>query len=85
MPTNQEIIESVKRHQGNQYLHPLTCGKDSRHDILVPEERDGKVVLVCPTCGYVQTMIPECVTELSKEHHEALRDAMSGLAGGLRT
>lgn len=41
--TNQELIDAVKAHQSNQYLHPLTCGVDSRHEILVAKEIDGNI------------------------------------------
>lgn len=57
-------------------MHPLTCGTKQKHehmdlaevltnpthDILRPDIRDGAVVLVCPTCDYVQEWIPEIVT-----------------------
>lgn len=59
--TNAEIIQKVKDHQSNQYLHPLTCRVDSLHENLVAEERDNKVVLVCPTCKHVQEWIPEAI------------------------
>ena len=60
--TNQDLIDAVKAHQSNKYVHPLTCGVDSRHEILVAEEREGKVVLTCPTCGWVQGYMPTFLT-----------------------
>lgn len=45
----------VATHQINSAVHPLTCGTDSSHEILVPRmDYQGNGYLVCPTCGYVQ-------------------------------
>jgi transposase-like protein len=56
--TNTEMIERIKAWQEAWWLHPLTCGNDSSHTKLEPAERDGKVVLVCRDCDYVQEFIP---------------------------
>jgi thymidylate synthase (FAD) len=42
-------------------IHPLTCGNDSQHKHLIATVRDGKVILMCPDCEYIQENIPECV------------------------
>ena len=55
---NAAIIEAVRRWQADPYVHSLTCGNDRCRADLEPEERDGRVVLVCPACGQVQTWIP---------------------------
>jgi len=51
--------------QQQDHVHPLTCGNDSRHALLVPEKESGfgQVSLVCPTCGWRQSAstIPACV------------------------
>ena len=59
--SNEDIIRIVNKYQNFGIVHELTCGADSRHQALEPLERDGKVVLVCPTCGEVQEKIPEFV------------------------
>ncbi len=59
--TNEKLIKNIENHQANSHVHPLTCGVDSRHEVLVPKEVNGKVVLVCPTCGYLQDNIPACI------------------------
>jgi hypothetical protein len=56
--TNAEIIASVEKWQANGRVHPLTCARDKCGADLRPEEQEGKVVLVCPTCDYVQRWIP---------------------------
>jgi len=57
--TNQEIIEKINRYQNNPYVHPLTCGNNSLHSDLIAKELDGKVVLSCSNCDYIQTEIPD--------------------------
>jgi len=61
--TNQEVLDSVKAYQERGDFHPLTCGNDSNHLLLVAKEIDGKVVLVCPECDYVQNWIPNVCTK----------------------
>lgn len=56
--TNSEIIALIAAHQARGDVHPLTCGNDSNHENLVAVEVDGKVVLKCNDCDYVQTHIP---------------------------
>ena len=51
------VIGAIDMWQRSDF-HPLTCGVDSGHRSLVGQERDGRVVLVCPDCSYVQTHIP---------------------------
>ena len=58
---NEDIIRIVNKWQGAGFVHELTCGNDSRHEALVPEERNGKVILICPTCDYTQEYIPDSV------------------------
>ena len=61
---NRDIIQAVNYWQNCKGVHPLTCGNDSNHSILKPQEKDGKVVLVCPDCDYVQDYIPEHIFRL---------------------
>lgn len=71
--TNAEIIAKVSAWQAAGFVHELTCGTDSRHASLVAKEIEGKVVLVCPTCDYMQQWIPEvCLSG-------ALEDQRAGL------
>lgn len=59
--TNAEIIEAVQRWQAHRYYPPLTCQRDTSHGKLAPVELDGHVVLTCPTCSYLETVIPDAV------------------------
>ena len=59
--TNAEIIANVQRWQATPYVHPLTCGGEHCRGDLEAVEQEGKVVLRCPSCGYVQRWIPEVV------------------------
>ena len=58
---NQEKIQKILEWQNNPYIHELTCGNNSTHKPLIPKEIDGKVVLVCRDCDYIQEYIPEMV------------------------
>jgi len=58
--TNEKIIAAVNAWQKDDTFHPLTC-IISRHRNLVPVEEDGKVLLICPDCDYVQNWVPDCV------------------------
>jgi len=60
--TNQEKIEKVKKWQKYPYVHPLTCGNDSRHPELQPVDKEGEVRLECSECGYSQS-IPDFVLQ----------------------
>jgi len=61
--TNADIIRIVKKWQAAGFVHELTCRIDSTHDPLVPIEREGAVVLGCPTCGTAQERIPDFVLQ----------------------
>ncbi len=59
-PYTPAAAAAITAWQNAGYVHPLTCGTDSGHANLVPEEAGGMLVLLCPTCGYQQSYIPEC-------------------------
>jgi len=67
--TNQEIIEKIKKWQNNEFLHPLTCGNNSNHKILIPKEIDNKVILICEDCDYTQTFIPKAVFKIDTDEY----------------
>lgn len=49
-------------------IHPLTCGNDSSHKHLIATVKDGKVILMCPDCDYIQNYIPDCVMNTDLEN-----------------
>ena len=63
----QSIIErmnAVSLHQCNREydgsprlfaMHPLTCGNDSRHGVLLPWFDGKRIRLICPDCDYTQS------------------------------
>lgn len=59
MTENETILERIRKWQEEPIFHELTCGNDSTHALLKGELREEKVVLVCPSCAYVQTNIPD--------------------------
>ena len=74
MSENEELVRRVSEWQSNKFVHPLTCGVDSRYDVLRAEERGGKVVLVCPTCGWVQEYMPIVISGVTDERLKALEE-----------
>ncbi len=72
--TNADIIRIVNKWQEAGFVHELTCRADSRHEALTPVEREGKVVLLCPTCGEAQEEIPALVlgSEALIDHSRAM-------------
>lgn len=74
--TNQQIIAKVNQWQNFEYVHPLTCGNESRHENLVPKEVNGKVILFCIECRYTQDHIPTLVlSNYVEEFQKFLKDA----------
>lgn len=59
--TTADIIRIVNKWQEAGFVHELTCRVDARHAALEPVEREGGVVLLCPTCGATQEEIPAFV------------------------
>jgi hypothetical protein len=52
----QYFLINVVAHQLNNSVHPLTCGVDSSHALLVPRiDYNNNNYLICPTCCYIQT------------------------------
>jgi hypothetical protein len=66
---NKSLIKQINEMQKNPEFHPLTCGNDSRHSPLVAEGRQGRIVLVCKDCDYVQEWIPDCYSEENEKTH----------------
>jgi len=67
---NEKIIEQIEKWQKCDYVHALTCGSNTCDNVaLVPIEKDGIVILVCPTknCDYKQSYLPECVLSADVE------------------
>ncbi|MEK7121364.1 MAG: hypothetical protein AAB857_01510 [Patescibacteria group bacterium] len=71
--TNQQIIDKINQWQNSGFVHPLTCGNDSQHQDLIPKELDGKVVLACSDCNYIQNWIPE---EVLSNYVERMKEIM---------
>lgn len=60
----REIINTINKYQQRTDCHPLTCGNDSRHSLLIPVEKNGSIILKCPDCDYEQSYIPSFLGEI---------------------
>ena len=77
--TNKEIIEKINQWQSAGFVPDVTCPRSSwilDHGGLVPEEKDGKVILVCKECAWIQEYIPKeilgtCLEERRREVEKA--------------
>ena len=58
---NKEILSKIAIHQHSSNWHDLTCGNDSQHLPLVGKEVNGRVVLKCLNCDYVEDYIPSII------------------------
>ena len=68
------IVKRITEWQNNPLLHPLTCGINSRHQLLQPVVHDEKVLLECPDCDYLQTHIPDVVLELDHDQYHSIME-----------
>ncbi len=64
--TNTQQLVAIKSWQNLGFVHELTCGDDTHLDqgarpVLEGIEKDGKVFLICPKCGYLQERVPYMV------------------------
>lgn len=74
--TNEEKIKAVAAWQADERIHPLTCGNDSRHTLLVAAENGNEVILKCLDCDYVQVHIPPVVYENHlRRRHDSNKDS----------
>lgn len=71
---NSEIIEKLKQYQNHGGGHPFTCrasedclNKDGGDTNLIPEEKEGKVILICPCGKYAQDQIQSVVVDWMKQ------------------
>ena len=70
---NKDIIKQIVRWQKSNYVHGLTCRSDTcDHVLLEPIEKNGRIILVCPTigCDYKQSYIPPCILSADIEKME---------------
>lgn len=55
----------LRRYQRYEALRPFTCPENVDHYLLEPFAIAGDVLLVCPTCGFADLVVPEALPELS--------------------
>lgn len=67
-----DCVEITNQHQANRYIHPLTCGVDSRHENLEARQVGDTVLLFCPDCVYIQKWIPGVVMGMLDQHDELM-------------
>ena len=65
--TNEQKLVAIKSWQNLGFVHELTCRSDNHtgtdRPMLEGKEKDDKVFLFCPKCGYIQESIPYMIFE----------------------
>jgi len=62
----QKLLQAIENWQKDGRVHPLTCGVDSNHSLLVGFVDQGIVKLRCLDCDYVQDCVPIAVYEFGQ-------------------
>lgn len=62
-PWPRDVVDALNAHQKNPYIHPYTCGNDSRHRELVATVDGWR----CPDCDYRQGWAHEPRVEAENE------------------
>jgi hypothetical protein len=55
MISPDERKKAVEMWQSCPFVHNLTCGVDSNHDLPVPSENNEGFCIKCPICGWEQS------------------------------
>jgi hypothetical protein len=55
----------VRRYQRYEALSPLCCPFSDDHYLLEPAVVAGDVLLICPSCGYADLLLPELLPLLA--------------------
>jgi len=66
-----DYIKQIEFYQHSNVFHPFTCGNDSRHKLLKPTIRNGKIRLECIDCEYTQENIPDIPFSLEELQERA--------------
>jgi hypothetical protein len=57
----------VRRYHRYEALRPFVCPNASDHYILEPHVVAGDVLLICPSCGHADLLLPEDVPRLEAQ------------------
>ncbi len=86
-----EQIKAVEKWQNCEFVHPLVCGNNFNHSLLVPKRRYAAdyhgeftdnpdwISLVCTDCNYEQDYIPEYVFGLTYVNLEKIEEILNSL------
>ena len=59
MTTGRKAAAIVRRYHHYEALRPLTCPESDDHYLLEPAVVAGDVLLICPTCGFADLLMPD--------------------------
>jgi hypothetical protein len=61
----------VRRYHRYEALRPFVCPHSREHYILEPHIVAGDVLLICPSCGHAELLLPEAMPELEARARQA--------------
>ena len=61
----------LRRYQRYEALRPFTCPENADHYLLEPFAIAGDVLLVCPTCGFADLLLPDDMPALAERLAQA--------------
>jgi hypothetical protein len=70
----KKIAEAVTFWQNEPSIHPLTCGNNSNHQLLIPVVKDDRCILICKDCDYTQDCIPDIVLKFFELEPNKIKD-----------
>ena len=62
-PFDSDQVKAINNYQKYGSFHPLTCGNNSHHRLLVATPE----YLKCPDCDYVQRWVPIWIAQWKKQ------------------
>jgi hypothetical protein len=71
MQQARKAAAMVRRYHRYEALRPFTCPNGSDHYILEPYAIAGDVLLICPTCGHADLLLPDELESLAARAAQA--------------
>jgi hypothetical protein len=67
----RRAVDMLRRYHRYEALRPFTCPVGTDHYLLEPYAVSGDVLLVCPTCGHADLVLPDELPELESRLADA--------------
>ncbi|HSJ31226.1 MAG TPA: hypothetical protein VK933_07315 [Longimicrobiales bacterium] len=61
----RRVAAMLRRYHRYEALRPFTCPESADHYLMEPFAVAGDVLLVCPTCGFADLVLPDELPDLT--------------------